>query len=51
MWLNNTGERVQSVWDELPAHYPHVESDAFIVMPNHIHGIIVLSDRMTVGRV
>lgn len=33
---------IQLVWDELPAHYPGIEIDAFVVMPNHIHGIIVL---------
>jgi len=27
-------------WKEIPAHYPFVEIDEFIVMPNHIHGIL-----------
>ena len=44
MKLNEAGRMVQSVWDELPHHYPHVELDQFIVMPNHIHGVIVLTD-------
>ncbi len=30
-------------WDDLPAHYPAVELDAFAIMPNHVHGIIVLA--------
>jgi putative transposase len=30
------------VWDDLSIHYPRVECDAFVIMPNHIHGIIVL---------
>jgi len=34
---------VQTVWDELPDHYPGVDIDAFVVMPNHIHGIILLT--------
>ncbi len=33
---------VQEVWNELPANYEGVETDAFVVMPNHVHGIIVL---------
>ncbi len=48
------GEMVQTVWDEMPLYYPNIELDAFIVMPNHVHGIIVLkSDQgqscMTLG--
>jgi REP element-mobilizing transposase RayT len=43
MWLSEAGRMVQSVWDELPAHYPGVDIDAFVVMPNHIHGIILLT--------
>ena len=42
MQLTSSGRMVQSVWDEIPAHYPGVEIDAFVVMPNHIHGIVVL---------
>jgi len=32
---------VQACWDEIPSHFP-VELDAFVVMPNHVHGIVVL---------
>ncbi|HUU28197.1 MAG TPA: transposase [archaeon] len=42
--LNEAGMVVQAVWDELPVHYPHVEIDTFVVMPNHVHGIIILTD-------
>jgi len=44
IWLNDAGHMVQSVWNELSQHYPGVDVDAFVVMPNHIHGIIVLMD-------
>ena len=40
MHLNEAGLIVRSVWDELPDRFPGMESDAFVVMPNHIHGII-----------
>ena len=43
MRLNEDGRLAQSVWEALPKHYSHVESDAFVVMPNHVHGIIVLT--------
>ena len=43
MRLNVYGRMVQEVWNGLPWHYPHVVLDAFVIMPNHIHGIVVLS--------
>ncbi len=42
--LNDAGEMIQSVWNGLPEHYPHVELDQFVVMPNHMHGIVVISN-------
>jgi REP element-mobilizing transposase RayT len=42
MRLNDAGKMVYDVWNDLPAFYPGVQTDAFIVMPNHIHGIIIL---------
>lgn len=43
MGANDAGQMIQSVWDELPQHYPGVDVDAFVVMPNHVHGIILLT--------
>jgi REP element-mobilizing transposase RayT len=42
--LNDAGRMVREVWDALPEQYPGVEVHAFVVMPNHVHGIIVLTD-------
>ncbi len=42
---NAFGRIVRSVWDELPRHYPGVELDTFVVMPNHVHGIVVITTR------
>jgi REP element-mobilizing transposase RayT len=42
MRLNDAGRMVRSVWDEMPGRYPGIETDAFVVMPNHVHGIVVL---------
>ena len=41
MALNAAGRAVEGVWNELPVHYPHVELDVFVVMPDHVHGIVV----------
>ena len=41
---NGNASIVRRCWLDLPDHYPHVSLDAFVVMPDHIHGIIVLAD-------
>ena len=33
---------VSKVWDELPERFPTIGLDTFVVMPNHVHGIIVI---------
>ncbi len=40
MQVNTFGQAVQACWAELPQHFPHIELDAFVLMPNHVHGII-----------
>jgi len=44
MRLNKIGHAVQDVWENLVDHYARVELDDFVVMPNHVHGIIVIVD-------
>lgn len=44
MHLNRYGEVVQFNWNNLPKIYPHVQLDEFIIMPDHIHGIIMLKN-------
>ena len=41
--LNDAGWIVQKCWDDMPHHFSHVELDAFVLMPNHAHGIIVIN--------
>ena len=40
MQLNSLGEIVQAVWFALTEHYAHIHLGAFVVMPNHVHGVI-----------
>ena len=42
MCLKEAGRMVQRVWDGLSDRFPVIESDAFVVMPNHVHGILVV---------
>lgn len=44
MRLNRNGYIVRDAWFDLMNHYRHVELGAFVIMPNHVHGIIVLVD-------
>jgi REP element-mobilizing transposase RayT len=39
--LSPAGEMLQAVWQTLPTRFPKVVLDAFVVMPNHFHAIIV----------
>lgn len=34
------GSIANQYWTEIPKHYPFVELDEFVIMPNHIHGIL-----------
>ncbi len=44
MQLNEIGKIVLICWNAIPTHFLHVELNEFVVMPNHIHGIIILTD-------
>ncbi len=49
MALSEYGKIVEKVWYNLTDHYQNIKLDTFTVMPNHIHGIIVLMDVDDVG--
>lgn len=42
--LSQYGEIIQKWWDEIPVHFPNVELGAFVIMPNHVHGIIFINE-------
>lgn len=44
MQLTSIGDLAYKFWHEIPNHFPHVYLDEFVVMPNHIHGIVILDD-------
>ncbi|MCI0595059.1 MAG: hypothetical protein L0Z48_00785 [candidate division Zixibacteria bacterium] len=51
MVLNGAGKMVQTAWDALPERFPEIELDEFMVMPNHVHGIIVMGGAPLVSTV
>ena len=42
MNLSEIGKLAEKYWYEIPQHFPFVKLGAFIVMPNHVHGIIII---------
>ena len=42
---NAVGEIVHFTWNKLPAHFPGIGLDAFVVMPNHIHAVIHITEK------
>ncbi|MFZ5857732.1 MAG: transposase [Chloroflexota bacterium] len=44
MKLNRYGEIVQKWWNDIPNHFPNVETGAFVIMPNHVHGVIIITE-------
>ena len=44
MKLNRDGLIVAKQWAGLPGHHVNVSLDEFVIMPNHVHGILFLSN-------
>ncbi|OGF30487.1 hypothetical protein A2533_01100 [Candidatus Falkowbacteria bacterium RIFOXYD2_FULL_35_9] len=49
MLLNELGKIVRDCWYDLPNHYKNCVLDEFIIMPDHVHGIIQLIDDESIG--
>ncbi len=41
---NEIGKLVEYFWNQIPSHFSYVGLDEFIVMPNHIHGILTIQN-------
>lgn len=39
---SEAGQIVESCWIGIPHYFPHAELDDFVIMPNHVHGIIII---------
>ena len=42
--LSLVGVIIEETWEAIPMHYSYVKLDSFVVMPNHIHGIIIIKE-------
>ena len=44
MCLSPIGEIAKRCWEDIPNHFPNVDLDKYVIMPNHIHGIIIIKE-------
>ena len=49
MQLSETGKMVHWFWFEIPNHFPFVQLGEFVVMPGHVHGIIIIDKATHLG--
>ena len=44
MYLNEIGKIADQFWADIPNHFQNIELGEFVIMPNHVHGIIIIND-------
>ncbi len=49
MKLSSVGELARTYWQEIPDHSHHAELNRYVIMPNHIHGILILNHHKHAG--
>lgn len=50
MQLTEAGCIAHTYWNEIPIHFPFVNLGAFVVMPDHVHGIISIQKEQIPGK-
>ena len=51
MNLSRIGEQATKCLIDIPTHFPHVQIPLFVVMPNHIHCILIIKDPKTEAKI
>lgn len=44
MYLSNYGRIVNECWQKIPDHFPQIVLHEYVIMPNHVHGIIEMQN-------
>ena len=44
MCLSSAGQMISDVWASMPTRFPTIVLDTFVVMPDHVHGVVMLCD-------
>ncbi len=50
MHLNDPGKIINRIWKEIPQFYKGIGIDEYVIMPNHIHGIIIIENGNPIGQ-
>ena len=45
MQWNEFGRLAHDFWARVPVHFPNVSIDSFVIMPNHLHAIIIIHEK------
>ena len=45
MYFSEVGCIIRTLWYSLPDRFPGVRLDAFVLMPNHLHGIVIIPNK------
>ncbi len=50
-WMRRSGigNIAKRMWREIPAHFPFVKLGEFVIMPNHVHGIVIIQGNNSIG--
>ena len=48
MQLNELGQIAYEIWESVPNQFPYVELGSFVIMPNHVHGILIIDKKNAV---
>lgn len=48
MHLNELGKLAHDLWQEITSQFPYVELGNFVIMPNHMHGILIINKSVSV---
>ncbi len=46
MIYSDIGRTANEFWQEIPEHFEHVDIDEFVIMPDHMHGIVIINENM-----
>jgi REP element-mobilizing transposase RayT len=49
MILNELGKMVDEYWHQTMAHFDGIESDHYVIMPNHFHGIVIIQGSTSIS--
>jgi putative transposase len=47
--LNESGKTAERFWLEIPQHFMNIRLDEYVIMPNHVHGILIIDNGMEIG--